>query len=428
MVEAGHDSYSQQVTSATSLKPRVPLIVAIALVWALVVDIPTGIGLGPLSMSGAATLGVAVALLILTPALFVARTQTLPPAGESASREPYLVGRFNHSALPVALKLFAVWVVIMLAFRPSVEGLQNTAVYLMFITAIPVVAASCSTGTADWLLRAFRWASIVIGTIAAAQSLAGVEVYGPRSVALVLVVLVAVALVMPKQGKLDRALPFLLVAACALTLSRTAFFVAAILIPLSMLLASGRGRIVKVLAAAIPAYYVMYLIVTTWAPLRDRFLEGDGAYNFGGVSLNTSGRTVLWEMTVASWQEAFWTGHGPGSSSAMISAQFDNISHPHNEYLRMLNDFGLIGLLLFAVGLISLIVSTWRRSVQLGHPIHKAATLSLIGVAAVSLTDNVLVYPFVMLPVAALVGVSMAYPLPARTRTESPELKAMVNA
>ena len=415
------------MTTETSLKPRVPIIVTIALAWALVVDIPTGIGLGPLSLSGAATLGVAVALLLVTPALFIARTATTPPAGESPSREPYLEGRLNHPTLPVAMKLFVAWVVVTLALQPSPEGLQNTAVYVMFLAAVPVVAASSSIGTADWILRAFRFVSIVVGAVAAAQSLAGVEIYGPRSVALLLVVLVAVALVMPKHTRLDKLLPLLLIAACALTLSRTAFFVSAILIPLSMLLSSGRGKVFKVLATAVPAYFVMYWLITTWAPLRDRFLEGDAAYNLGGVALNTSGRSVLWEMTIDSWRGAFWTGHGPGSASAMITPQFRNISHPHNEYLRILHDFGMVGLLLFAVGMITLIWWTWRRAIQLGHPIHKAATLALIGIAAVSVTDNVLVYPFVMLPVAVLVGASMAFPLTS-THVPAGTKKAAVSA
>ena len=415
MVEAGHDRYSRSVTTATSLKPRVPIIVTIALAWALVVDIPTDIELGPLSLSGAATLGVAVALLVLAPLLFIARTRTTPPTGEHPTKQPYLPERFYHSALPLAMKLFTVWAVVMLIARPSVEGLQNVAVYIMFAATIPIVAASSSAGTADWMINAFRWVSIIVGAIAATQSLTGVEIYGPRSVALLLVVLVAVALVMPKRSKFDKALPFLLTAACALTLSRTAFFVAVILIPLSMLLTAGRDRVVKLLAVAIPSYYVMYLLVTSWAPLRDRFLEGDAAYSFGGVSVNTSGRTVLWEMTTDSWHSAYWTGHGPGASSAMISARFDNISHPHNEYLRMLNDFGVIGFLLFVVGLLALIVTAWRRARKLGHPIHKATTLALIGVTAVSFTDNVFVYPFVMLPVAVLVGASVAYPIKRKT-------------
>ncbi|MDM7491458.1 O-antigen ligase family protein [Rhodococcus sp. CSLK01-03] len=415
------------MTTATSLKPRVPIIVTIALAWALVVDIPTGIGLGPLSLSGAATLGVAVALLLLTPALFIARTATVPPTGESPSREPYLDGRLNHPTLPVAMKLFVAWAVVTLALQPSPDGLQNTAVYVMFLAAIPIVATSSSVGTAEWILRAFRFVAPVVGVVAAAQSLAGVEIYGPRSVALLLVVFVAATLVMPKRTRLDRVLPFLLIAACALTLSRTAFFVSAILIPVSMLLSSGRGKFFKVLAAAVPAYLVMYWLITTWAPLRDRFLEGDAAYNLGGVALNTSGRSVLWEMTIDSWRGAFWTGHGPGSASAMITAQFRNISHPHNEYLRILHDLGMVGLLLFAVGMLALIMWTWRRAVRLGHPIHKAATLALIGIAAVSVTDNVLVYPFVMLPTAILVGASMSYPLTS-TSTPAVAQKAPVAA
>ena len=401
------------LVSTTKLHPRVPLIITVALAWAAVVDIPTEISVGPMSLSGAATLIVATGLLLLLPAVLLARSGREAPIGESDSHEPYLVGRLNHASLPVSLRLFAVLALALLAMSPSINGLQNTAVYIMFIVAIPVTAASCSAHTADWTIRWARVIAIIVGSVAAGQSLMGVEIYGPRSVGLMLVVFVAITLVLPKRAWFDWALPLLLVVACALTLSRTALFVSAILIPVSFLFTARRNGILKVLAIAIPIYYAMYLLVTTWEPLRDRFLQGDAAYVVGGLTLNTSGRAVLWDMTSASWRESPLLGKGPGSASALISSRFNHISHPHNDYLRILHDFGLIGFVPFVVGFLLLMWAIARRALRSPHPIHKAAALALIGVAAVAFTDNVLIYPFVMLPVAVLVGLSVAYPLPA---------------
>ncbi|WAM16841.1 O-antigen ligase family protein [Rhodococcus sp. JS3073] len=397
--------------STTKLRPRVPLIITVALAWAAVGDIPTEISAGPMSLSGAATLIVAGGLLLLLPAVLVARSRREAPLGESDRYEPYLVGRLDHASLPVSLRFFAALALALLAVSPSVNGLQNTAVYIMFVVAVAITAASCSALTADWTVRWFRVLAIIVGSVIAGQSLIGVEVYGPRSAALMLVVFVAITLALPKSNWFDWALPVLLVVTCALTLSRTALFVSAILIPVSFLFTSRRNGILKVFAIAIPIYYVMYLLVTTWAPLRDRFLQGDAAYAVGGLTLNTSGRAVLWEMTIDSWRESPLLGKGPGSASALISSRFDHISHPHNEYLRILHDFGLIGFVPFVAGFGMLIWSVTRRALRLPQPIHKAAALALIGVAAVAITDNVLIYPFVMLPVAVLVGLSVAYPL-----------------
>ncbi|WP_144407304.1 O-antigen ligase family protein [Rhodococcus sp. B7740] len=400
------------MSASNNLKPRMPLIVLVALAWALVVDVPTGIGLGPLSLSGAATLGVAALLVLASPLLVTTKGRNTLPVGADGGHEPYMTGRFDDRALPIAMTLFAVAAIALLALSPNTDGLQNVAVYVLFIASIPITAALCSQGTADATLKWLRRIAITVGAVTAGQSLVGVELYGPRSAALILVVFVGVTLVMPKHNWFDRALPFLLVAACALTLSRTAMFVAAILIPISYLFTAKRNGAVKVLAAAIPMLYLMYVLVTTWAPLRDRFLEGDNAYSAGGLDLNTSGRTVLWEMTTDSWLQSPLLGNGPGSASAMISARFDNIAHPHNEYLRILHDFGIIGFAPFAIGLIMITVAIWKRARQLPGAIHKAAVLSLLGVLAVAFTDNVLIYPFVMVPVGVMVGLSMAHPLP----------------
>ncbi|RQM34970.1 O-antigen ligase family protein [Rhodococcus ruber] len=397
------------LTTEHLLRPRIQLLVWIALGWALAVDYPTKVGLGLLSLSGTATLAVGVALVALTPGLAVARKQA--PAGESRTLESYLPGRFDHAALPAPLRLFAVVAVAVLVLHPTAEGLQNTAVYLIFILAIPVAAASCSAGTGDWYLGGLRWVSIVVGVIAVLQSLTGTEIYGKRSVALVLVILVAATLAIQSKSRFDRALPYLLILACALTLSRTAILVAAVLIPASIIFSARRAVAIRVVAVTVPTAYVTWKLFTTWAPLRDRFLEGDNAYQVGSMHLNTSGRSVLWELTINSWQSAPFFGHGPGSAASLISGRFGNISHPHNEYLRLLHDFGVVGAALFTAGLIALIWETGRRARRLPHPIHKAAALSLIAVAAVSITDNVLVYPFVMLPVAVMTGLSMAYPL-----------------
>lgn len=407
------------VSASSNLKPRMPLVVLLALAWALVVDVPTNVGLGPLSLSGAATLAVAGVLVLFAPMVMTTRGKLTPPVGKSKKFEPYLEGRFDVRSVPIALVCFLVLAIGLLGFRFNVDGVQNVAVYLLFVASIPITTALCSAGTTDLTLKRFRQVALFVGALSAAQSLAGVEVYGPRSAALILVVFVGITLAMPRRSWFDHALPFLLVACCALTLSRTALFVSAILIPVSYLFTATRNGALKVLAASIPMGYLMYVLVTTWAPLKDRFLEGDNGYSAGGLDLNTSGRTVLWEMTIDSWKQAPLVGHGPGSASSMISARFSGIAHPHNEYLRILHDFGLVGFIPFVVGLFLLAAALWRRARQFRDPVHKAAVLSLLGVLAVAFTDNVLIYPFVMVPVGVLIGLSAANSFPSSSTPES---------
>ncbi|HEY0375240.1 MAG TPA: hypothetical protein VGC94_10620, partial [Amnibacterium sp.] len=90
--------------------------------------------------------------------------------------------------------------------------------------------------------------------------------------------------------------------------------------------------------------------------------------------------------------------------------RFPNIGHPHNDYLRLWHDFGLLGVGLFALGLLILIVGAVRRALRTepgSSAVHWSAALGLSAVAAAAATDNVFIYPFVMLPLAAVVGVSI---------------------
>lgn len=404
---------------SVSLRPRTPALVVIAMVWLVVADIPTNITFGPLSLSGLATLGVAAVLVVQALGMLASRRRTGVSLRPSKVYEPYLDDGPVPSILPLPLVLFVVAAAFLLALNPTPDGLQNAAVYAIFVLSIPAAAAASSLGTSDWALGWYRRFAVAIGLIVLGQSLAGIEIYGPRPVALVLVVLLAVVLALPRTTWFDKLLPLLVFAACALTLSRTALFVSAILLPISLVFTARRNGLIKVILAAVPIYYVMYLLVTSWPPLRDRFIKGDAAYSFGGLDLNTSGRSVLWEMTLDSWQKAPLFGNGPGSASALISARFDNIGHPHNDYLRILHDFGLIGFVPFLIGLVLILRSTMRRARSLPEPIHKAAALALLGVIGVAVTDNVLVYPFVMLPVGTLVGMSLAYPIAPRRKVRS---------
>ncbi|WP_158539893.1 O-antigen ligase family protein [Williamsia limnetica] len=384
---------------------------SIAVLWALSVDTLTMVDLGPLSLSGLATLGVSVALLVVSIGVYLVRDD-IPPIGFSYRFEPYLADRYHGSKLPWPFVVFLTVTACGLVLAPSPDGLQNLAVYAMFGLAIPVAAAYCSAGSADRTLLWLRNAGLVVGGVTAAQSITGVDVYGPRSAALVLVVCIAVTLARPKVSLFDWVLPLLLFVSCALTLSRTALFVAAILFPISLLFTAGRNGLVKLVAVAVPVYTIMYFLVTNWAPLRNRFTEGDSAYAVGGIDLNTSGRAVLWRMTIDSWRESPLFGQGAGSASAMISSRFSNkISHPHNDYLRILHDFGIVGFIPFVIALVWLVALVTKRARTLRHPIHRGAALAIIAVVIIALTDNVFVYPFVMLPVGVLVGLSLAYTL-----------------
>src|SRR5690348_1053163 len=86
------------------LAPRIPLIALIGLAWALLIDTFGDVKLGPVSLSGAVTIGVACMAVALIPWVLVARR--LNSVGASGQWQPFLPGRFSQRFLPLPLKGF----------------------------------------------------------------------------------------------------------------------------------------------------------------------------------------------------------------------------------------------------------------------------------------------------------------------------------
>jgi O-antigen ligase len=394
----------------------VPWIAYVAAAWALLIDYPTRLPLGPITVSGAATLAVALASIGLYPAYVLARRTK--PVGR-AGYEPYLPARVGVPWVPAPMLVFAAWAVFVLALRPSPEGVQNVAVYVAFVATVTAAAASSSARTAIRVHQILVVVSVAVALIALADFLTPqIQVYGDRSFALIALVLLAVTLPSTSRHVVARVAPALLMVALVLSLSRTGTFIGALMLPF-IVVRRGRisGRSFRLLALYGAATVMLWLLVTRYSPFRERFLVGD-AYSVGGVELNTSGRSAIWAGTLESIQQGnLWVGQGPGSGGAFVFARFPPNAHPHSDYLRLWHDFGLIGLALFLAGYDLLM---WRTLAAARHSspayagVHWSAFLGLAAVAGAALTDNVLVYPFVMIPLGVLVGVSVA-----RSRTDT---------
>jgi O-antigen ligase len=102
------------------------------------------------------------------------------------------------------------------------------------------------------------------------------------------------------------------------------------------------------------------------------------------------------------------------------------VSHPHNEYLRIFHDFGLVGLLLWLWGFSVLLGRTflaWRRADRTRDPdafVHLAAWLGLVSLALGMVTDNPLRHVHVLLPLGLTVGASVGMTAMAHEATRRP--------
>lgn len=390
------------------------MLIMLSLLWMLTVDFLTRIPLGPLSASGALTLAGAALCMLWSPLIITRRNA--------------FQGQARQRGVPIALTLFGAYVLIRLVLTPSNEGLQNVAVYISFVLAIGLTCVQITPEMTLVMAKRMRYIAVIVSLLFLGTFLAGISLYGERAYALVGLIFMAVLIPYKPKTLLHKVAPFVVAAVIALSLSRTATAIALVmLIFLSVRGKRGYRLLGSSMFAAVAAGSA-YWLFNYYAPFRERFIGGDNAASIGNVELNTSGRSVLWEMTIRSAEENPSFGNGPGTASALISGAFRNISHPHNEYLRLFHDFGYAGLFLFVIGLGVLILRTARRAVNSDDPIHWSATLGLLAVAAAAFTDNVIVYPFVMIPLGVLVGASIGLPMetsPGRSADLAPVYKTL---
>lgn len=328
------------------------------------------------------------------------------------------MGRSGGS-VPAFLLLFLAWAWLHLAARPSVDGLQNLSVYSAFIAGACVVSLQATPYQVSNLLRTYRISAIFIASIFLISLAVGIPrpvqgepIYGARAFALVCIVLLAIVIPYRGQNWLLRLSPFFIVAAAFISLSRTAAVVGAVLLTfLAVRIRKGVRWPLALLLSTVVGGGVFWA-VTSYGPFRERFLSGDAAAAVGNMKINTSGRSVLWDVVQKSARDSPWIGQGPGSASKVIFDLYPGVGHPHNEYLRLYHDFGIIGLVLFGMGMLVLVFRVARRAAVTDDEIHWVALAALLGVFSAAITDNVIVYPFVMVPLAVIVGCSLAQPMP----------------
>jgi O-antigen ligase len=306
------------------------------------------------------------------------------------------------------------------------HGLQNIVVFTAFI-AMTIVAATRSRAERDlprriellferayWLLAALGVASIAVrgpggGFILSAQ-VAG----SSRSFALLALLGVASGLCRWRYGERKRgaAITVSAILLIALSLSRTAFVVACVLVPLAWFKPKSIGAFVRVALVVAGVSGIVWAAITFVEPIHQRFFPTTGDFvDVGGYQVNTNGRSQLWPATWSQFEQSPWLGNGAGAAEVLTTSL--GVGHPHNDYLRLLDDYGLIGTGLWAVGvflIVGRLIRVWIRADTAGDPEARLYLWALLGMVALLLTmitDNVLVYLHVQGPLAIIVGMAL---------------------
>ncbi|MUG96763.1 O-antigen ligase family protein [Scytonema sp. UIC 10036] len=303
---------------------------------------------------------------------------------------------------------------------PLIASIQNIAVFIAFVGFIVLSATQSyrSFEPPEYVNSSFtRAIQISVGLYGLSIVLGGPGssvLMGARSFALFAIIGISWFLAVWRY-RLPGGLWWSIgtISAIAFSYSRTALLIGIILVPISQISLSTFKGWLRMILTIFLIVTVSYLALNYVEPIRSRFNEvGDNA-TVNGIRVNTSGRNEAWPVAYTSALESPWIGKGPGSVSNALKPLGPAFTHPHNDYLRIFHDYGLIGFVLWFFGYWGLIVKTWQnwqwadRNDRISAHIHLSAFLALIAIAIAMISDNVVVYIFSMSPLGILVGASL---------------------
>lgn len=318
--------------------------------------------------------------------------------------------------------LFIVWGFLSMSWHPpTVPGLQSLLVPTVFLFLMALTYHH-SRHAPPFAPRIMRLMPLIATAPVALYGLSMVLdrriesflLMGARSFALYALICLAWHLASWRYGHPRGLLGSLFtVAVIGLSLSRTALASALLLFPLARMSLKNRWGVVPVLLLVVLLGGGLYQAVYLIEPLRARFLEGDTSLSIGGVAINATGRTGVWQAVMSSAWQAPLVGQGIGSADEVVDRVLPGLGHPHCDYLRLFHDLGLLGLGAWLIGYLLLLRATaraWAHAERASDPmavLHLTAFLSLLGIAMGMATDNPIVYWFLMAPLGIIVGTSL---------------------
>ena len=244
---------------------------------------------------------------------------------------------------------------------------------------------------------------------------------GPRVVALYLLVVIGVSLAQWRYGETEMqrliGLGVSVVATLTifLTLSRTASVTALAVIVGSRM---HPKYPLRVIASGLVVLVLTGLLLWLVPQFRERTFYKVGPDLVSTLRyFNTSGRIVLWPATYEHAMKQPLVGWGPGAARILLGPLSSNPNdedqkYPHNEYLLVVHDLGLIGLAVFLAAWGFLVRRYWRgwRLADAAGDRRRArwslaALLAAVVVLLSAIAANTLHYSFLMVPAFIIFGI-----------------------
>lgn len=162
------------------------------------------------------------------------------------------------------------------------------------------------------------------------------------------------------------------------------------------------------------------------------FYSGSGTISemsLDNPNFATGGRSTMWPEFAQEIENKPWFGHGANASERFAMVLAEGIEHPHNDWLRLLYDYGYVGAALFGLTLLAQVFHAFRaaRGAQgLTKVLFVCAVSSFVVLLVFMLTDNIVLYAafFGNLQFALL---GLAYALAGRRKEPQPPIDSSRN-
>lgn len=150
-------------------------------------------------------------------------------------------------------------------------------------------------------------------------------------------------------------------------------------------------------------FLTLLIVAAVFALQSDRiqqrmFHSGGGSWqdmSLANPDFATSGRVPMWETLWVRVGESPWIGHGVNASRSRLGWAGFDLYLPHNDWLRVLHDFGIIGVGTLAFGMAATGLALVRRASREAPSTRVLAYCAAGGflpLALIMLTDNPLLY------------------------------------
>jgi O-antigen ligase len=381
-------------------------LLGLSLFWVFTIRIATGIWIGGFTLNAYLTGVAALSAGLLSLLTIILLAQRYLSGGYAFGDIPFSQKLLSMSGIP-----FLLYSLSSLGLNFRIEGFQNTLTWAAFALTVFALPYWITADDARRIRSTMRITVMVVPLVKIIIFYANIDVYGEASYALVAVGLLAFAVAQRPQAWFDYFSPWLLLFSILLCDVRTAAVVAALL----MVVSSWQWPITSRIKTAVTLVISGVVGMMGWWAVGDRLADsGDsGLAQFFGedsilAGIGTTNRGAAWAHILDNLPEGTnWWGQGAGHSSFLVD-ELLGIHHPHNEYLRIYFDFGWVGFTLFLAGSLAMFIAVlwhWKRS-QSGLTL--AGMLSIVVVALMAVTDNPIVFIYVMLPIAVLLSAGSA--------------------